>query len=218
MNRELEVYSTGYTNGPITVQVVSQSEIFAAGISACLTDATHTSEQVEKPLVSTTLPPRAIIVEATSARDLTSIVEDPCAGVGGDPSVAVGLRTSLSISQISILTGCGFHALLSNEHTADELRCGVAAALAGNYYIQARLLSARIGVSTIQSVEVCEDLTERELEVLRGLARGESDAEIAVALSVGRRTVRFHLSNIFGKFRVSNRQSAVVCAFHRGII
>ncbi|WP_232375713.1 LuxR C-terminal-related transcriptional regulator [Mesorhizobium comanense] len=57
-----------------------------------------------------------------------------------------------------------------------------------------------------------EQLTQRESEMLRCLAEGMSNRDIAVALSVSETTVKWHLKNIFGKLSVSNRVQAVRAA------
>ena len=55
-------------------------------------------------------------------------------------------------------------------------------------------------------------LTARELEVLRLVARGNSNREIASTLVISERTVARHVQNIFAKLRVSSRASASVFA------
>jgi len=61
-------------------------------------------------------------------------------------------------------------------------------------------------------------LTKRELEVLRLLARGWSNARIAQELFVSERTVRFHVGNILGKLGVESRTEAVVEGARRGLV
>lgn len=61
-------------------------------------------------------------------------------------------------------------------------------------------------------------LTERELEVLRLLAEGRSNKEIAEALGVTVRTVNFHVSNILKKSGVTSRVEATVWAKDQGIV
>jgi len=59
-------------------------------------------------------------------------------------------------------------------------------------------------------------LTKRELEVLRLIAKGWSNREIAKELFISKRTVRFHVGNILGKFGVGSRTEAVVEGVKRG--
>ena len=61
-------------------------------------------------------------------------------------------------------------------------------------------------------------LTPREIEVLRLLARGLSDEQIAVTLTIARGTASNHVSDIIHKLGAANRLAAVVVAVQRGII
>jgi NarL family two-component system response regulator YdfI len=60
------------------------------------------------------------------------------------------------------------------------------------------------------------DLTDRELEVLAGVAGGERSKEIAYRLGITERTVKAHLSSIYSKLGVDNRAAAVSEAMQRG--
>ncbi len=71
---------------------------------------------------------------------------------------------------------------------------------------------------TVQHVPVYEMLTERELEVLRLLAQGMPNKEIASHLVISERTAKFHVSSIMGKLGATNRTEAVSLAAQRGLI
>ncbi|HSL00220.1 MAG TPA: response regulator transcription factor [Rubrobacteraceae bacterium] len=61
-------------------------------------------------------------------------------------------------------------------------------------------------------------LTDRELEVIRLLARGESNKEIARSLGISEKTVRNHASNIYKKLHIFDRTQAVIYAVRRGLV
>jgi two-component system, NarL family, response regulator LiaR len=60
-------------------------------------------------------------------------------------------------------------------------------------------------------------LSDREIEVLRLVARGLSNMEIAQQLFIGEGTVRFHVSNILSKLQLENRTQAVLYALRQGL-
>jgi len=62
-----------------------------------------------------------------------------------------------------------------------------------------------------------EPLTERELEVLRLIAKGKSNREIAEELVISEATVRTHVSNILGKLQLTSRTQAALYALREGI-
>ncbi len=66
--------------------------------------------------------------------------------------------------------------------------------------------------------ETTEALSERELEVLRAVANGKSNKEIADSLFISAYTVQVHLRNIFGKLGVNSRTEAVTHALREGWI
>ena len=61
-------------------------------------------------------------------------------------------------------------------------------------------------------------LTEREHDVLRLMARGATNVEIAAALHVAEATVKTHVGSIFGKLGVRDRAAAIVFAYDHGVV
>src|SRR5215204_7586649 len=81
---------------------------------------------------------------------------------------------------------------------------------------------ARKTLTTFESIrsntEITPNLTERELEVIKALAQGKSNKEIALALDISEKTVRNHASNIYNKLHIFDRTQAVIYAIRRGIV
>ena len=80
--------------------------------------------------------------------------------------------------------------------------------------VAARLLRQFSGAAAV----LPEQLTERELEVLRQLAKGRQNKEIATELWISERTVKFHVSAILAKLGVGNRTEAVSKAAQLGLV
>lgn len=103
----------------------------------------------------------------------------------------------------------------------DDLAEAVRKAQAGeavlNPRVAARLVQELHG-SRQESANPFSELTERELEVLRQVAAGKSNREIAEALVIGEKTVKSHISNILSKLHLADRTQAAVYAWQAGIV
>jgi DNA-binding NarL/FixJ family response regulator len=102
----------------------------------------------------------------------------------------------------------------------DELFNAVRVVQAGGSLLQPIVASRLMRrVSEGRAVQdVAELLTGRELEVLRLLAQGQQNKEIAAQLVISERTVKFHVSSILGKLGAGNRTEAVRVAAQQGLI
>jgi NarL family two-component system response regulator LiaR len=65
---------------------------------------------------------------------------------------------------------------------------------------------------------LCDDLTEREIEVLTLVGEGHSNREIAAQLVISEKTVKNHISNIFSKLHVCDRTQAALYAIRTGLV
>ena len=106
----------------------------------------------------------------------------------------------------------GAHGYALKSSTGDGLIPAIRAVAAGVRWVP-RDVASRLAVRSAY-----EALTSREVEVLREMARGRANKEIAQQLAISEHTVKDHLKAIFGKLQVAGRTEAVMAAVQRGII
>lgn len=88
---------------------------------------------------------------------------------------------------------------------------------AGESYIPANLVTELIKDYNSPSHKDDNELTERETEVLRAIAEGMSNKEIAGKLFISEKTVKNHISNIFRKLDINDRTQAAIYAIKHGL-
>ena len=104
---------------------------------------------------------------------------------------------------------------LLKDTQADELRRAIKAAAAGQVQL-APQAAARL-MREVRAPEGPQPLTERETDVLKLLARGRANKEIAMDLVIGEKTVKTHVSNILLKLGVQSRTQAALYAAQNGL-
>jgi DNA-binding NarL/FixJ family response regulator len=121
----------------------------------------------------------------------------------------------------AILAGaCGY---LLKDSSIQDLMAGIRAASVGE-----ALISPHIAAKVLQRIRATNvetdvpttgpELSDRENEVLRLIANGKDNAEIAQELHISPKTVKNHISNILMKLQIDNRIQAAVYAVRRGIV
>jgi two-component system, NarL family, response regulator YdfI len=142
------------------------------------------------------------------------------------PQIAVVILTTYNEDDLMVrgLRGgaCGY---LLKDTNRETLFHAIRAAARGEMLLQPEMM-ARVLALTSQvkdatySVVGAEgmELTEREREILQGVARGERSKEIAARLGISIRTVGAHLASIYSKLGVDSRASAVAIALERGLL
>jgi DNA-binding NarL/FixJ family response regulator len=114
----------------------------------------------------------------------------------------------------------GINGYVLKDSESAELKKAIFAIAEGETYIQPSLIPAlnQKRVERSEDEEKIDALTSRELEVLRLLAVGMYNKEIAEKLEISERTVKNHVSNIFKKLEVTDRTQAAVFAIRNNLI
>ncbi len=122
------------------------------------------------------------------------------------------------------MLGAGAAGFVLKHACGDDIHRAVRAVAAGRAWLDpevaGRVVSSyRRGVSpSPASARLLQRLTERERAVLRLMARGHTNAEIADALKVGEATVKTHVGAIFAKLHLRDRPAAIVFAFDHRLV
>ena len=128
----------------------------------------------------------------------------------------IALTSVLDDASVGAAIRAGAIGYLLKNANADELRRAIRAAAAGQVYLSPEA-AARL-VKEVQIPGSPETLTERETAVLRLLARGGANKQIARELNIGEQTVKTHVSNILGKLQLQSRTQAALYAVERGLV
>ncbi|WP_308431083.1 response regulator transcription factor [Kitasatospora griseola] len=140
-------------------------------------------------------------------------------------SAGVGVIMLTTFGQDEYITRAleeGADGFLLKADDPRELLNGVRAVGAGGAYLSPRVAGRVVAGMRARRVAYprrsLEGLTEREREVLAGLAAGWSNAEIAAGLHVVEGTVKAHVSALFSKLGVRNRVEAAIVAYEAGLM
>lgn len=114
--------------------------------------------------------------------------------------------------QLDAVLRAGARGYLLKGASIEEIERSIRAVARGE-----RALDSRIA-SRVAALADAPRLSPRERDVLRLLAEGQSNKEIAASLGVTERTVKFHVTSIFNKLGAENRAQAVTIAHARGLV
>ena len=128
----------------------------------------------------------------------------------------VALTSVLEDASVVDAVRAGAIGYLLKDTESHELRRAIKAAAAGQVQLSPQA-AARLMNEVRTPEQIREPLTERETEVLRLLAQGKSNKEIARALSVTEQTVKSHVSHVLDKLDVPSRTQAALYAMRTGL-
>ena len=133
--------------------------------------------------------------------------------VQAHPSANVVMLTGAADREaVAMAISGGARGFLHKDVSREELCAAVANALAA-----AELMGA-LGEREVPAQPSGPDLTEREMQVLRGMAAGKSNAQIGRELYLSEDTIKTHARRLFRKMRVNDRAQAVASGFRLGLV
>ncbi|MBZ5592332.1 MAG: response regulator transcription factor [Acidobacteriia bacterium] len=124
------------------------------------------------------------------------------------------------IATIAAGLGSGLRAALPRRASAEEIVAAIEAAAQGLVVLHPDTLAALQRMEPVgrSPGELDGALTAREIEVLRMLAEGLANKNIAFRLGISEHTVKFHIASIFTKLNASSRAEAVAIGMRQGLI
>jgi len=128
----------------------------------------------------------------------------------------IALTSVLEDEKVIGAVRAGAMGYLLKDTQAEELCRAIKAAAAGQVQLSPQA-AARL-MREVQAPDSPETLTERETDVLRLLAKGHSNKEIAQTLIIGEKTVKTHVSNLLAKLGVPSRTQAALYAVRIGLV
>ncbi|MBL8055752.1 MAG: response regulator transcription factor [Anaerolineales bacterium] len=128
----------------------------------------------------------------------------------------VALTSVLEDSIVTDVVRAGAIGYLLKDATGEEVVQAIKAASAGEVHLSPQA-AARL-VRDVRAPDNPQALTARETDVLKLLAQGKSNKEIAQALNIGEKTVHSHVSNILSKLNVPSRTQAALFAIRTGLV
>ncbi|GLI10569.1 DNA-binding response regulator [Paenibacillus tyrfis] len=118
-----------------------------------------------------------------------------------------------------VIEAGAFSYLLKTSRAA-EIAQAIRSAVKGQSVLESQVASKLMNRfrGPKQAAQPHEELTEREMEVLRLIAAGKSNQDVADELFIGVKTVKFHVTNILAKLGVEDRTQAAIYAFKHGLV
>jgi DNA-binding NarL/FixJ family response regulator len=229
---ELGIGTGAEPNGPSPARPVSprvllvdDHDLFRAGLRAALA-----AEGIDVVGESSS-GSEALTAVAASAPEVV-VMDLNMPGIGGVEATR-RISESAPLTRVLVLTGsdedadvmdaivagaCGY---LLKDATVNELVTGIRAAANGESLVSpaiaAKMLERLRASAPPDAAAIRAELSEREIQVLKLIANGEDNAQIAADLHISPKTVKNHISNILMKLQIENRIQAAVLAVRSGI-
>lgn len=212
---------------PVRVLVVDDQELVRTGLRRILRRrdgleiVAECADGSEVPTTLAAHPADVVVMDLRMPRvdgiTATRLLREDC-----DAPPVLVLTTFDDDELLSGALRAGAAGFILKDSAAEELVRAVHAVAAGDSWLDPavteRVLAAYRDAGPSHPAPPVPELTERELEVLRAVAGGRTNAEIAADLVISELTVKSHIGRIFAKLGLRDRAAAIVWAFDHGIV
>jgi two-component system, NarL family, response regulator YdfI len=208
----------------IRVLIGARSEVVRAGLASLLTADPRFQVVGTFSIDDLTrvedLQPEVVLLDLDSPSDESLLAAIQSGGALINSSLMILTEDPESLA-VDVL-GSGLRAILPRYATPEEIIAAIQAAATGLVALHPDIFDSMLSrIRPGQQSELDRSgqiLTPREIEVLRMIADGLGNKEIASKLSISDHTVKFHISSIFAKLSASNRAEAVTLGIRHGLI
>jgi DNA-binding NarL/FixJ family response regulator len=205
------------TDGLIRILTVDDHALLCRGIAALV------SAEPDMELVAEAASGAEAIQQFKKHRPDVTLMDLQMAGISGIEAI-IAIRSDFPNARVIVLTTylndmqvvralkAGARAYVLKGHVDQDLSEVIRAVHAGR-----KRVPPEVAAELVEHAEV-DELTSREIEVVRLIAAGNANKEIAIRLSIAEDTVKSHVARILAKLHANDRTHAVTTAIKRGII
>jgi two-component system, NarL family, response regulator YdfI len=208
------------------VLIGASSEVVRAGLESLLATASTFQVVGSFPIATALarfeeLQPDVVLLDLDSLADESMSPAIESGGMGRNSALVILTDDPRNFSAADALRS-GVRAILPRQATADEIVAAIEASVVGLVVLHPDALNSVLSPTTSGDQPELDPsdqiLTPREIEVLRMIAEGLGNKEIASQLGISDHTVKFHISSIFAKLGASSRTEAVTIGIRGGMI
>lgn len=139
----------------------------------------------------------------------------------GLKSRVIALTSFLEAETIIAAIQAGATSILLKDVSPLELVDAIRATMRGEVRLHssvAKTLMTQVATKPVTDIKMTHQITEREMDVLKLVAKGMSNHEIATELVLSEKTVKSHISNLLGKLALNDRTQLAIYAYKNGLI
>ncbi|HEY8816063.1 MAG TPA: response regulator transcription factor [Candidatus Dormibacteraeota bacterium] len=208
-----------------SVLIADDQTLFRAGLARLL------NEDSRVEVVGQAIDGQDAVKQAAKLKPDVVLMDLKMPGVDGieatrqiteaDPSIKVLILTTFETdSNVIQALKAGASGYVLKDSSADAITSSIVAVVSGERVMAGavanRVLEMLTGTTTPK--QFYDGLTNREIEILKLLANGMANKQIAYRLSISEKTVRNHVSNTYEKLGIYDRSQAVLYAVRKGLV